>query len=194
MSKKVLSFIALATLGVTLWGCSSNSSKDKDTSSKSTAKSEKVAKNKKVAKKDKGSEKKEVSSSESTSGSENSASQSSESNTTAASSSDKTNSSSNTSQAANIKPFGDDPNLALAVAAEAFETAQRSYSMEDIDPSSGPQSDGSYILKIYSGAKGLDVYTLKPLPDNKVSVNAKYGSVQGGEFQDAGTKTVERPY
>ncbi|HIW89032.1 MAG TPA: DUF4767 domain-containing protein [Candidatus Ligilactobacillus excrementipullorum] len=92
----------------------------------------------------------------------------------------------------NIKPITD-RSEAIAIASKAFSSVEGHTAENNIEPSTGPEPDGSYILKTYSGAKGLDIYTIKPLADNKAAVNARYGSVQGGEFNDAGTKIVERP-
>lgn len=200
MSKKILSFITLVTLGVTLWGCSSNNSNDKDTSSKNTAKAEKISKNKKSVKKDKSSEKKEVSSSETSSSEASSASTSQESQTSSSESGSQAGGNSQaqastkteSEQQSKIKPITG-INFAIAVADQAFEEVVpdgETFPIQGTDPTSGPNSDGSFTLKTYAGAKGLNVYTLTPLPDGQIKVHAEYGSVQGGEFQDGGTKTI----
>lgn len=84
---------------------------------------------------------------------------------------------------------------ALQIAQAAFDYAQgkTTDTTKSMDPSSGPNSDGSFTLKLYAGAKGLDVYTVKPLANNKVSVSVKFGSIQGGPFSDPETKVIVRP-
>lgn len=189
MNKRKVNLLAMAVLGFTLWGCSSNKANDTENKESSVKTEKKQTQPKKKESKKKFQ--KETSSSSSVSSSSSSVETSQQESKTAVSSqSESTNTAK--SEQSNIKPITD-TNFAIAAADQAFEEVAAdgdTFPSQGTDPESGPNADGSFTLKTYAGAKGLNVYTLTPLPDGQIKVHAQYGSVQGGEFQDGGTKVI----
>ena len=91
-----------------------------------------------------------------------------------------------------VKPITDQSE-ALSIASSVFNDPALEQSQ--VVPATRANNDGSYTLIVHAGGgHGIQVYTLTPQADNKVSVHQGIGSDEIGEkrLQDGGTKIASR--
>lgn len=55
---------------------------------------------------------------------------------------------------------------------------------QDFHEGSHPTNDGGYVMITYPGAKGIDIFTITKVNENKYHIEAKYGTLDGGKYTE----------